>query len=141
MNGPTPSRRIFWSSVALGWAVIGYGLWGLFDNANRTNPEQWIRWFAGSLVVHDFVIAPLTFGIGALIATRVPRRIRAPLTGGLIASAIVVLTAWPLLRGYGLRSDDPSALPNDYPAGLAMVLVAVWSVVIAFALRAPRRRR
>ena len=138
MNGPR-SRRIFWSCVAVGWAVMGYGVWGLLDNANRTHPEQWIRWFAGSLIVHDFVIAPLTFGFGVLVVARVPRRIRAPMTAGVIASAIIILTAWPLLRGYGLRSDNPSALPNDYLAGLAMVLVAVWSVVAACAVRAIRR--
>ncbi|CAN5626856.1 hypothetical protein BH20ACT23_BH20ACT23_01210 [soil metagenome] len=140
MNRPRSSRRVFWVCTALGWLVILYGVWGLFDNANRTHPEQWIRWFVGSLVVHDFVVAPLTFAVGALVMTRVPRPLRAPLQAGLITSAIIVLTTWPLVRGYGLRSDNPSALPNDYLTGLAMALAAVWSVVAAIAWRAWRRR-
>ena len=118
---------------------MAYGVWGLVDNATLTNPEQWIRWFIGSLVIHDFVIAPLTFVVGAFLVARVPRQMRAPFQAGLIVSAVIVLTTWPLVRGYGLRSDNPSALPNDYLGGLAMVLIAVWSVVAAVAWRARKR--
>jgi len=120
--------------------VMGYGVWGLFDNSTRTSPEQWIRWFMGSLVVHDFVIAPLTLAVGAILVARIPHPLRAPFQAGLIASAFIVLTTWPLVRGYGLRSDNPSALPNDYLGGLAMVLIAVWSVVGAVAWRVWKRR-
>ncbi len=119
---------------------MAYGVWGLFDNAILTNPEQWIRWFIGSLVVHDFVIAPLAFAVGAILVARIPRPLRAPFQAGLIASAVIVLTTWPLVRGYGLRADNPSALPNDYLGGLAMVLIAVWSVVGAVAWRVWKRR-
>ena len=134
-----PSRRTFWICAALGWLVIGYGAWGLLDNATRTNPDQWIRWFVGSLVVHDFVVAPLTFAIGALVVSRIPRRLRVPFQAGLVASAIIVLTVWPLVRGYGLRADNPSALPNNYLAGLATVLLVVWSVVAVVAVRSTKR--
>lgn len=123
----------------MGWLVIAYGVWGLFDNSSWTNPEQWIRWFVGSLVVHDFVLAPLTFAVGAMLVSRVPS-LRTPFQAGGIASAIIVLTTWPLVRGYGLRSDNPSALPNDYLAGVVMVLIAVWTVVAAIAWRTRRRR-
>lgn len=123
----------------MGWLVIAYGVWGLFDNSSRTNPEQWIRWFVGSLVVHDFVLAPLTFAVGAMLVSRVSS-LRTPFQAGGIASAIIVLTTWPLVRGYGLRSDNPSALPNDYLTGVVMVLIAVWTVVAAIAWRTRRRR-
>ena len=140
MTTSTPNRRSFWVCVALGWVVIGYGVWGLLDNASRTNPDQWIRWFTGSLIVHDLVVAPVTFAVGALVIGCIPLRFRAPFQSGLIASAIIVLTTWPLVRGYGLRSDNASALPNKYLAGLAMVLVVVWSAVAFFAVRGWRRR-
>jgi hypothetical protein len=140
VTAPTPARRTFWICAALGWSVIGYGIWGLIDNSSRTNPGQWIRWFAGSLIAHDLVVAPLTFAIGALFVSRIPRRIRAPFQAGLIASAVIVLTAWPLVRGYGLRADNPSALPNNYLAGLAMVLVVVWSAVAVVAVRTWKRQ-
>jgi len=136
----TPNRRSFWVCLALGWLVMGYGVWGLLDNASRTNPDQWIRWFTGSLIAHDLVVAPVTFAVGALVVGRIPLRFRPPFQGGLIASAIIVLATWPLVRGYGLRADNPSALPNNYLAGLALVLAVVWSAVAIIAMRSWRRR-
>jgi hypothetical protein len=140
VTAPAPTRRTFWICATLGWLVIGYGIWGLIDNANRTNPGQWILWFAGSLIAHDLVVAPLTFAVGAFLVSRIPRGLRGPLQAGLIASAIIVLTAWPLVRGYGLRADNPSALPNNYLAGLAIVLVAVWLAVAVVAVWVRKRR-
>ena len=140
MTTSTPNRRSFWVCLALGWVVMGYGVWGLLDNASRTNPDQWIRWFTGSLIAHDLVVAPVTFAVGALVVGRIPLPFRPPFQGGLIASAILVLTTWPLVRGYGLRADNPSALPNNYLAGLALVLAVVWSAVAVIAVRSWRRR-
>ena len=140
MTTSTPNRPSFWVCLALGWLVMGYGVWGLLDNASRTNPDQWIRWFTGSLIAHDLVVAPVTFAVGALVVGRIPLRFRPPFQGGLIASAIIVLATWPLVRGYGLRADNPSALPNNYLAGLALVLAVVWSAVAIIAMRSWRRR-
>jgi hypothetical protein len=44
------------------------------------------------------------------------------------------------VRGYGVRADNPSALPKNYLAGLALVLAVVWSAVALIALRSWRRR-
>jgi hypothetical protein len=44
------------------------------------------------------------------------------------------------VRGSGLRPDNPSALPNDYLAGLAIVLSAVWAIVAVVVIRSWRRR-
>jgi hypothetical protein len=137
--GRVPRGRVFWICLGIGWLVILYGILGLFDAAARTNPEQWIRWFIGSLLVHDFVLAPLTITAGALLVRRVRGPLRAPLQAGLIVTAIVVLTVWPLLRGYGLRDDNPSALPNNYLAGLVPVLMVVWSVVVLVAALSRKR--
>jgi hypothetical protein len=127
--------------LILGWLVILYGVWGLFDASQRTNPDQWVRWFLGSLVAHDLVIAPLTFATGAFLVKRVRGSLRGSLQAGLIASAIIVLTVWPLVRGYGLREDNPSALPNNYVAGLMLVLTVVWSGVAILAARSRKYRR
>ncbi|MGH2752338.1 MAG: hypothetical protein ACRDK3_15935 [Actinomycetota bacterium] len=127
--------------MAVGWAIIAYGIAGLLDNAGRTNPGQWIRWFAGALIVHDFIVAPLTFAVGAQLVARLRRPLRAPVQGALIASGIIVLTTWPFLRGYGLRADNPSALPNHYAAGLTLVLTLVWLVAAMVAAKAWRQPR
>jgi len=136
-----PSARVFWSCASTGWLVIAYGVGGLFVEGDRTHPEQWIRWFAGSLVAHDFVVVPVVIAVGSLLANRVRAPYRAAVQGALIASGVITLTTWPFLRGYGLRSDNASVLPNNYALGLSIVAVAVWLVAAGAMLRAWRRAR
>ena len=35
-----PRTRWFWVGLALGWAVMAYGIWGALANADRTEPIQ-----------------------------------------------------------------------------------------------------
>ncbi|MGH2778398.1 MAG: hypothetical protein ACRDJB_07080 [Actinomycetota bacterium] len=135
------SPRVFWSCSAAGLSLVAYGAWGLFIESERTHPDQWIRWFAGALIVHDFVVVPLVVVVGAMLAKRVGAPYRAPVQGALIGTGIVILTVWPFLRGYGLRSDNPSVLPNNYALGLSMVLAVVWLVAGAALLKAWHRSR
>ena len=135
------NRKIFWSSVAIGWTTIAFGVFGLFDNSARTHPDQWVRWFVGALIVHDFVVAPAVFVIGVLLARRVPGRYRGPVQGALIVTGMLVLISFPFVRGYGQRADNPSALPNDYGLGLLVLLAIVWLVAGGFLLRARRASR
>jgi hypothetical protein len=136
-----PSPRVFWSGAAVGLAVVAYGVGGLFVEGERTHPEQWIRWFAGSLIVHDFVVMPLVVAAGVVLAKRVHAPYRAAIQGALIATGIVILTVWPFLRGYGLRSDNRSVLPNNYALGVSMVVAAVWLVACTALLKAWRGSR
>lgn len=129
------SGRILLIAGAL---VTGYGIVGLILDGARTHPSEWIRWFAGGLIAHDFVLAPLVTILGLAIVRWVPGSWRAPVQAGLVVSGIVTLSAWPFLRGYGRNPDNPSILPNDYPEGLGMVLALVWITVLAATLR--RRR-
>jgi hypothetical protein len=136
-----PFQGVFATSMLLlGWAVMAFGVVGLIHNSGRTRPDQWVKWFFGSLVAHDFVVAPVVFGIGALLAARIPARWRAPIQGGLIATGIIALMSWPLLRGYGKDPRDLSALPNNYAANLVIVLGVVWAVV-GLLVYVRRRRR
>lgn len=130
------SPKIFWPSIAVGWATIGFGVFGLFENSARTHPDQWVRWFLGALVVHDLVVAPAVFAIGVLLARRVPESYRGPIQGALIITGILVLVSFPFVRGYGQRADNPSALPNDYGTGLLVLVAVVWLVTSLFLWRA-----
>lgn len=112
---------------------MGYGIYGLIHNSAQTQPAQWIRWFLGGLLVHDFVIAPLVFLVAAVLLARVPRRFKAVLQGASIASGILVLTTWPYVAGYGRRPDNPTLLPNDYLGGLLAILAVVWAIAGAIA--------
>ena len=133
----TPVRAnptVFWPLAIAGWAVIGYGVAGLIRDASSTNPSRWVLWFLGAALVHDLLIAPMVFLIGSVLARRAPKKARALLQAGLIASALVLLSSIPVLLGFGDNPDDPSTLPNDYRAGLLSVLAAIWIIVLAAAI-------
>lgn len=130
---------VYWTATAAGWAVIGYGVWGLFADADATRPADWARWFVGSLVAHDAVLAPVVFAVGMVVARVVRGPLRRPVRAGLILSGLVGLVAFPLLRGYGVRADNPTLHPRDYGPGVVALLVAIWVVVAVWALVARRR--
>ncbi|MGH9041547.1 MAG: hypothetical protein ACRDZ3_15105, partial [Acidimicrobiia bacterium] len=141
-SDPPPRRGIwFWAGLVLGWAVMAFGLAGLMGDAADTHPGDLARWFVSGVLTHDALVAPAVCGAGWLLARVVPRAVRGPVTSGLVLSGVVALYAWPFLRGYGLRPDNPSALPLDYAAGLTTVLALVWVACGALALRCWRRTR
>jgi hypothetical protein len=126
-----PSRgRLFWLSAAAGWAVILWGVRGALHHDIDTRPGQLARFLLGGALAHDLVLAPTALLIGVLIARRVRGRWRAPLQSALFISATLALFAYPLLRGYGRVWRNPTSLPHNYAANLA-VLVAVVAVVTA----------
>jgi hypothetical protein len=129
-------------TIAIGALVLLFGFFGLiFIDPERTNPLNFFKWFGGGIIAHDGLVAPLVAVVALGIARFVPSRIKAPVQGALFASAVVVGTTFPFWRGYGRRPDDPSALPNDYVAGVLIVLGLIWITAALFMAVAWRRRR
>ena len=142
MNQPPYGRRwAFWSWLALGWAVIAYGVFGLVTKARSTVPGNWVLWFAGSLTGHDLVLAPIVLGAGVLVARRVRGLLRAPVQAGLIVSAVVLLLSIPYVRGYGARPLNPSHLPQNYALNVGILVAAIWLAMGAWAAVRFLRRR
>jgi hypothetical protein len=130
-----PSGKIFWLGLVAGWAVMLFGLAGLLDDASRTHPVNFGVWFLGSALVHDVLIAPAVFALGFAIVRVVPAGVRPFLRTGLILSAAVLVVAFPMIAGPG-KPGNPSALPRNYPAGLAVILGLIWvGTGIMFALK------
>lgn len=130
-----PSGRIFWFGLVAGWAVMLFGLAGLFDNASRTHPVNFGLWFLGSALVHDALIAPLVFALAFTIVRVVPARFRPFLRTGLILNAAVMVVAFPMVAAPGVPGN-PSALPRNYPVGLAVILGLIWAGTgVMFALK------
>lgn len=121
----TPSR---WP-VVLG-VLVGSGLAtvGVVSALEESKPVLLAGWVVGLAVAHDLVVAPVVLGVGRLVR-RWPS-----VAVGLLLSGVVVLFAFPFVRGYGRRADDPSALPRDYRAGLLVVLAVIWAAVALRAL-------
>lgn len=81
-------------------------------------PGQWpeiLIWFAGGIVVHDAVIAPLTLLLGRLL------RPGAVIAAGWMAAGVVLLLAYPLLQGAQVR-QNPTVIPQAPSLGLVRAL-------------------
>lgn len=133
----------WWTGLAVGGAVGLFGLAGLAADAAKTMPLVWLGWVVGLLLVHDFVVAPLTQLAGRQLRRRAPEPWRWPLQLGLVTSGVLVLASVPVLVGVGRRTQpgNPSVLPGNYPRALAGVLAVVWLGVLATGIWSVRRRR
>ena len=148
MNGSTISSetkptysRLFWPAVLVGWAFIANGVRGVLENHRVVHLSGFLRVFVGALLVHDVLLAPFVIALGTIVSRVVPPAIRAAVQAGLIISGVVVLFAFPFVRGYGRVPDNPTILPRNYAQGLAMVLAVVWLGVVAVAAVAWRSSR
>ena len=138
---PAGNRRIFWPAALIGWGLIGVGVAGVLGNTRDTHPLGFGRLFAGLLLIHDGLFAPLVLGFGLVAGRLVPRRARAVVQGSLIASGLVVLFSWPFLRDYGSRGTNKSALPLDYGRGVLILLAVIWGTGAVLAIRRLLARR
>jgi hypothetical protein len=145
MSGEVPPHeehgRIFWASLALGWALMAFGVGGIIVDARSTNPPALALWLVGSLAAHDLVIAPLAFAVGITVRRTVPAWARALVQAGLIVTGIVALYSIPLLGGFGRDRANPSILPGSYGPALLVTLGLVWAGVGALLAWAWMRSR
>lgn len=134
----TWTRRLL---VAAGVAAIAFGVYGLAVDHLAGEPRYWIFLFA-SLLWPLLLALPVAYGLGALIARRIPALWRPVVQGALFTSAMAAGVAFPSIAGNGHDPSMPSALPRDYPRGLAVVLGAVWVAgLIVVIVRFVRLRR
>jgi hypothetical protein len=98
-------------------------------NSDATPPLGFARWFIGVAIVHDAFLAPAVLLIAWAIGRIFPRRAVVPVRLGLATTGLLVLYAWPLVRGYGRTESNPSALPLDYTRNLVISLLVIWLIV------------
>jgi hypothetical protein len=119
---------------ALGVGVAAYGAWLLLQE-DLSDLVDTAVWLAGGVVLHDFVLVPLTLLLGVALVRLLPADLRAPVAGGLVVLGTVTLMAVPVLGGWGANADNPTILDRNYPAGWLLVagvtiLVVALTVVI-----------
>lgn len=132
----------FWLALVAGWALIGVGVAGALADPDLPRPAELARWLVGAALVHDLLVAPVVVLVGLAVARLVPPTVRGTVEGGLVVSAVVVLFAVPLVRGYGVRPDNPTVhYRDDYGVALLAVVAFVWAVTAAVAAGQRWRRR
>ena len=124
---------------ALGVAVATYGGWLLLQE-DLSDLVDTAVWLAGGVVLHDFVLVPLTLLLGLALVRLLPTNLRAPVVGGLVVLGTVTLMAVPVLGGWGANADNPTILDRNYPVGWLVVAgVTMLVVVVTIVLRAGGR--
>jgi hypothetical protein len=120
---------------ALGVAVAAYGAWLLLQE-DLSDLVDTAVWLAGGVVLHDFVLVPLTLLLGFTLIRLLPANLRAPVAGGLVVLGTVTLMAVPVLGGWGANADNPTILDRNYPAGwLAVAGATILVVLVMLVLR------
>ncbi len=134
-----PSGAAWWIGLAAGTAIFAFGLVGLLRDARQTIPGDWLTWTAGGLVLHDAVLVPAVLAAGYVLSRLVAPALRAGAQATLAVCAAVALTSVPVLLAEGRRADNPSLLPHDYGANLALVLAAILAAGLLLTLVRARR--
>jgi hypothetical protein len=141
-DAPAPSGTAWCLGLAVGGAIFAFGVYGLLHDAVQTVPVDTLRWIAGSLVLHDAIIAPAVLVVGVVLTRLLPTAIGAGMQATLAVCAIVVVMSVPVLKGVGRRADNPSLLPHAYGQSLSIVISAILIGGITLTLaRAARARR
>jgi hypothetical protein len=140
---PDVRRRgaVFWAGAVVGWAVIGWGLRGVFHHHIDTQPQRLARFFVRGALLHDLVLAPVVLGVGLVVVRVTPARWRSGIQAALIVSGCLALFSYPEVRGYAHILHNPTSLPYNYAANLAIAVGAVVAVMVAVvAVRRTRAR-
>lgn len=145
MSAPGGSARheplgpVFWIGLALGGAVMAYGLRGALTELGPGNPFRLAVWVVGLDLAHDLVVAPVVVVLGLLLAAVLPPVWRGPVRTAAALSGVIVLFSVPLLTGWGRRAGNSSTLPLDYSRNVVVIVGLVW--LTAFAVVTVRSAR
>ena len=130
-----PSGPGFWIGAALGTAITAFGVYGLLHNLEGVALTSWLKTFAGALVLHDAIFAPLVLAASVLLVRVVPARARAPVQVACIVSGALIAVSIPVVRGTGRLANNLSLLPSHaYGTRLLVALGAIWLIAAAVAV-------
>ncbi|MGH9279921.1 MAG: hypothetical protein ACRD12_17710 [Acidimicrobiales bacterium] len=130
----------FWLSALAGWLLIAVGLRGLFQHSIDTRPAS-LAWFVlGGALVHDLLVAPFVLLVAVVVGRRVPGWARPVVQAAIVVTAVIVLFSYPLVRAYGLATNNPTSLPHNYARNLTVVVGVIWAIAAVAILGRLRHR-
>ena len=126
--------------LALGAVGVAAGLYGalmLLDDG-FSDLVSIVIWLAGGVVLHDFVLSPLTVLAGRL-TPRLPSPARAPVVVAVVVLTAITLLAIPVLGRFGASPGNATLLDRNYWAGwVGIVTLLAIGVLLASIVRAKR---
>jgi hypothetical protein len=132
--------------IAVGVLVLIVGIVVLFAT-NKPNKILGLGlWLILALIVHDGIIAALTFGVSFSLrkaGRTVPNAVIAIVAGALVIASIFAIIVVPAVYKKSIGTRNPTVLPLDYAPALFILwgAIAVLAAVgIALYYRMRRRR-
>lgn len=126
--------------AAVGILVIAFGAVRILYDHTNTHPFGLAKWLAGAIIVHDFVIAPVSLGIGWAVARAVPGRAQAYVQGALAVAGVTTFVALPLIYRHGQSAPGTTLLRRAYGLNLLILLAVIALGAVAAYLLQSRRR-
>jgi hypothetical protein len=131
-------RAIRFTLGGLGIAGVAWGLWLLSDDgADRLASTA--LWLAGSVILHDFVLAPLVVVVGLVAAKVFPDRRRAVAAIAFLVWATLTVAVANVLLDVGGKPGMDSLLHRPYVVSWLVLTAGV--VVAAVAVHGLRSSR
>ena len=126
---------------AAGLALLGNGAYGLLTSPQTSPPEAVGQWLVGGLILHDALLAPAVYVLGAIACRFTSARWRGRLAALLLIGGSLTLISLPEVLRQG-RNANPTVLPLDYARNIGLLLGAlVTAMALYSAVDAARRRR
>jgi len=152
MSDTTVSPTATMRRWQIGLVVVGLLLLvvGGITLANDVAPGNYVGiliWFAGALVIHDGIAAPIIFVVALLLrrgGRRIPFAVIAIVQGALVVAVITTLVALPQAVKKQIGTNSASILPLDYGVnliGFYAGLAVVTGITIGAYLLVRSRRR
>jgi hypothetical protein len=123
-----------------GVAAAAYGVVLLLRNGLADLVSTAV-WLASGVVLHDFVLVPVTLAVCWLGLRLVPTGRRAPVAAGLLVLGSLTIVAMPVLGRFGARSDNATLLDRNYTVGWLVVAALTVVAVVVGVLLSDRRAR
>lgn len=127
----TTARNLRIGLGALGVATLGYGVYGLFNESGIRDQAAVGEWLVGGVIGHDFLLAPVVFGLGAVAYRFTDARWRGRLAAVLLIGGSLTLISIPALLRQGLNRNK-TVLPLDYARNLGVLLAVLVAAVAAY---------
>ena len=114
--------------LVLGVLLLALGAYVMVDTVKPVKIAGLALWFLLAVVVHDGIIAFVTFGVAFLLrkaGRTLPIAVLAIVQAALVVSSVFAIIVLPAVYKKSIGTKNPTILPLDYGPSL----VILWTVI------------